>query len=474
MAKTELDFIDSPSIRPSLNVGSLFDVASGVWHLGKRGESYLNGGLLYSTGFVGRPNMYKSTLAHFHYLMARLKYRAVTNGASYDTEIPSISPHRMDHLYQVLQKHGLYDELPFLNEVDEPDRKMRFTDAAMMKGENFWEVILQKGERKVKEKDYLTTPFLIDPNNPSKGCLQMIRPSLYEIDSLSNMTFEAIEDTLDTNGDITSSKNNTLEMTSARYKASMINRMSHVLPRHSDFLIMTGHVGDKIVLDTHAAPEIKLHFLKNLKIKKVPEPFNFLVNNVYFNSKLKTMQHKDTKAPLYPRNSDDDQEGDTDLQCVTTINLRGKNGKSGLPFDVLFSQQDGVIANLTDFNYCKENEFGISGNDRNYYLDLCPDVKLSRTTVRSKLDESQQASAAAHLTAEIAYMFNNNNLIKSRYGITMPDLYQTIIDKGGDWEKILSCRNHWVFEEQFANERDFISSMDLLRWAKGEYTPYWM
>ncbi len=56
----------------------------------------------------------------------------------------------------------------------------------------------------------------------------------------------------------------------------------------------------------------------------------------------------------------------------------------------------------------------------------------------------------------------------------MPDLYQTIIDKGGDWNKILSCRNHWVFEEQFANERDFISSMDLLRWAKGEYTPYWM
>jgi hypothetical protein len=288
------------------------------------------------------------------------------------------------------------------------------------------------------------------------------------------MTFETIEDTLDDNANITSSKNNTLEMTSARYKASMINRMSHVLPRHGDFLIMTAHAGDKIELNPHAAPQVKLTFLKELKLKKVPEPFTFLVNNLYFNARLKTMQHKDTKAPLYPRNSDDDQEGDTDLQSVTTINLRGKNGKTGLPIDIIFSQQDGVIANLTEFNYCKENDFGISGNDRTYALDLCPDVKLSRTTVRGKLDEIKEVSAAAHLTAEIAYMFNNNNLIKNRYGIEMPDLYKTITEKGGDWEKILSCRNHWVFEEQFDNERNFISSMDLLRWAKGEYTPYWL
>lgn len=474
MAKTEIDFIDSPSIRPSLNVGCMFDIASGVWHLGKRGESLLNGGLLYSTGFTGRANMYKSTLAHYHYLMARLYYRQVTNGVCYDTEIPSISQYRMNHLYQMLQKHGTIDELPFFNDEDETERKMRLTDAAMMKGEDFWEAVLNKGGQKVDNKDLLTTPFMISPSKPEKGTLQMIRPSLYEIDSFSNMTFETIEDTLDKNSDITSSKNNTLEMTSARFKASMINRMSHVLPRHSDFLIMTAHAGDNIVLDPYAPSQQKLAFLKHLKLKKVPEPFTFLVNNLYFNASMKTMQHKDTKAPLYPRDVNDDQEGETDLQCVTTVNLRGKNGKSGLPIDILFSQQDGVIANLTEFNYCKENEFGISGNDRTYFLDLCPDVKLSRTTVRSKLDEIQQASAAAHLTAEIAYMFNNNNLIKTRYGIEMPELYKTISEKGGDWEKILSCRNHWVFEEQFDTERNFISSMDLLRWAKGEYTPYWM
>ena len=59
-------FQEAPEIRPSLNIGCLFDILlTGTYFIGKHGESILNGGLMYVTGVGGRGNTFKSTIAHF-------------------------------------------------------------------------------------------------------------------------------------------------------------------------------------------------------------------------------------------------------------------------------------------------------------------------------------------------------------------------------------------------------------------------
>ncbi|MFO5979511.1 hypothetical protein ACLBSL_33035, partial [Klebsiella pneumoniae] len=75
----------------------------------------------------------------------------------------------------------------------------------------------------------------------------------------------------------------------------------------------------------------------------------------------------------------------TDLRILEVINLRGKGGITGLPFHLIVSQTEGILPSLSEFHYCRENDWGIGGNNINYFVELCPDIKLSRTTVRKKL-----------------------------------------------------------------------------------------
>lgn len=55
-------------------------------------------------------------------------------------------------------------------------------------------------------------------------------------------------------------------------------------------------------------------------------------------------------------------------------------------WEIVVSQTDGVNPELTHFNYIKENgRYGIDGSNIHYNLTLCPDISLSRTTVRRKI-----------------------------------------------------------------------------------------
>ena len=87
-------------------------------------------------------------------------------------------------------------------------------------------------------------------------------------------------------------------------------------------------------------PQKKLTFLKNkLKFKNVPEKFTFLTNNLWITISASVLSHDTTKAPLYPKNSDDNVKGDTGLQCIVQ-NLRAKNGPQEMPVEVIISQSE--------------------------------------------------------------------------------------------------------------------------------------
>ena len=115
--------------------------------------------------------------------------------------------------------------------------------------------------------------------------------------------------------------------------------------------------------------------------------FLFLTNLLWQTVSSSTLNNQTTKGPEFPKTRDRVDEVSFDLNVVTIKLVRNKSGASGYSFDLIVSQTEGVLPTLTEFYYVKENgRYGMDGNDRNYSMTLYPDVSLSRTTVREKID----------------------------------------------------------------------------------------
>ena len=128
---------------------------------------------------------------------------------------------------------------------------------------------------------------------------------------------------------------------------------------------------------------------------------------------------------------------------------------------------------MTEFHYIKScNRFGLGGNDRNYYLELIPDVKLSRTTIRQKTESDMKLRRAMNITSEMCQIYNYMSL-DQKYKCTPAQLYQELKDKGYDWDLILSKTRGWWTLIGEHEDTYFLSTMDLLRMRIGEYVPYW-
>jgi hypothetical protein len=186
------------------------------------------------------------------------------------------------------------------------------------------------------------------------------------------------------------------------------------------------------------------------------------------------MINQGTKAPEYPRNADDNTEYDTDLNLVTIRNLRGKSGITGMPTQLIISQSEGVLPSLTEFHYIKEmDRFGLEGSNVAYALNIYPDCKLSRTTVRGKIDADPKLRRALNITAEICQMGEIHMPIADKFLCTMKELYDDLKAKGYDWDILLNTRGWWTYDND-QHPVPFLSSFDLLRMRAGLYHPYWL
>jgi hypothetical protein len=145
-----------------------------------------------------------------------------------------------------------------------------------------------------------------------------------------------------------------------------------------------------------------------------------------------------------------------------------------LPFELIFSQEEGVKVGLSEFYYIKQyDRFGIEGNDRNYHLSLCPDINLSRTTVRGKIDSSAKLRRALEITSEMCQMHNLWHNLPAGLLCTPKELYDDLKAKGYDWDQLLATRGYWVFDND-KHPIPYLSTMDLLNMRAGLYKPYWM
>tara|TARA_B100001105_G_scaffold255395_1_gene254556 strand:- start:6788 stop:8254 length:1467 start_codon:yes stop_codon:yes gene_type:complete len=469
MANPSDFFVSVPKIRPMLNVGSLFDVQSGSYQVGEHGEHILNGGYPHFLGICGRANTYKTTVMNHFNLSATERYGDVFNKAGqqsvclvYDSE-SSLTPARIEHLGNFYPGLKGWD-------VEETGAVL-VTDNNGMSGNHYFHQIKEFAKAKVKDKKaILTTPFI----GKDGKHLTMLRPTMAGIDSISNMNIDSVDAIYDKN-QIGDSKMNMEAARVGAAKSQMVIQIPKLVSSSGFYMTMTAHLGDEILDDPYAPSKKKLQFLKQgTKLKRCPENFTFLTNILYNCMSATPLQNKADKTPLFPRDSDDRTPGDMDLQLITIQVLRSKSGATGLPFEIIASQRDGLHMGLSEFRYIKERKFGLDGNDLKYALSIYPDRLLQRTTVRGLIDNDPKLKRALEITCELCMI---SQLWKGMGDIVLePEyLFKAINDLGVSWDVILGdTRGYWLPKELEEHEdKYFLSTIDLCLLARKQYYPYW-
>lgn len=462
-------FPQIPDLRPAMNVGCLFDIPIGRYYIGQYGESLLNGGLQHITGVCGIGNSYKSTLAHWLNLSVGNRYDQV-NGLTYDTEY-SLTNGRINQLadrFDNLVGHDIFEE-----------GRWRLTDGTTL-GNEYWDNIrdFHEKKRKAGKAAMLKTPFIIKDKQ-----YEIIVPTLLEIDSMSQMQFSVTEG-INEKAQADSKDQNALALRDNLFKSRILGQLPSVASKGQIFTTVVAHMGEALALDPNSPPAKKLATMKQkLKFKRVPENFTFLTNNLYYCSGAKPHLNQADKTPYFPKDMTDRAVMDQDLQIITVQNLRAKSGPSGIPVPVIVSQSQGLLPSLTEYTFLRTNKkvanvnypmgFGLTGNDQRHALDLVPDVTLSRTTVRGIVDDSYAIRRALEITSEMAQMQLIWKDLAPRYKMTPVDLLAALTAKGYSMDVLLNTRGYWVFEGS-RNPLNFLSTMDLLKMANGEYHPYWM
>lgn len=461
-------FTPAPSIKILINIGALLDIPTGFYLTGKYGESILNGGLGALTGVVAIGNNFKSTIMHYMMLSAasKISYATDTSMSTYDTEI-NIHEHTLN---KFAKKIDLFAERDVL-----ADGTWTITDKTIYYANEWFELLKEFLNHKKKNHDKIMveTPFI----DRDGKLLRIITPTFGEVDSLSEFETADVAKIKDDN-ELGESGGNTIHMRQGLAKTRFLMDMPILSNANYHFMLITGQIGKQLQIATGPIPQAptkKLNYLKNGDtIKGVTDKFTFLMSNCWHAYNATPLLNQSTKGPEYPRNPDDNTSGDTDLNIVSLRQLRSKSGPSGIVIDIIVSQSEGVLADLTEFHYIKnEDRFGISGTLQHYALDLMPDVKLSRTTIRSKLNENPKIRRALNITSELCQMKNLWRDVDKSLLCEPKELYQDLINLGYDWDVLLNTRGWWTINND-KQPIPFLSTMDLLKMRKNLYYPYWL
>jgi hypothetical protein len=452
-----------------INIGATFDIPTGCYVKGQHGESLLLGGLGYLTGMTGIGNSFKSTIMHYQMLSAadRLSSTAETHMDTYDTEI-NIHEHRLK---------ALYSRFPSFSHRDLFNENIwTVTDKEQYYGDQWFEELKKylKAKSDMGAKCEYTTPFL---ERDGTTLMKTIIPTFSEVDSFSAFETSDVAKIQEDN-ELGASGGNTIHMRQGLAKLRFLMEMPTLGAKSCHFTLLTAHLGKDIAMASgpHQAPPAKKlqHMRQGDKIKGVTDQFFFLTNNFWMTQSVTPLITKD-RTPEYPSDKDDNMSGDMDLNLITLKSLRGKAGPSGFTLEIVVSQTEGVLPSLTEFNYIKSTDrFGLEGNLQHYNLEIYPDVKLSRTTVRGKLDNDLKLQRAMNITSELCQMHQFYRSLSDEL-MTAKQLYEGIKNQGYDWEFILTkTRGWWTVNNDKHPSLYYLSTLDLVRMARGTYHPYWL
>lgn len=463
--------ISTEKVKPKIliNIGCLMDIPTGFIVTGKKGESIINGGLPQISGLVGRGNNYKSTIMHYMALSAYDKISASheTNMVTYDTEMNTF----LERLEDLSKR---FEHIP--DDIIRSNKGLwTVTDKSQMPGNKFALILNEYSENKIKDKDSkITIECFKDPYEDKP--LSTLLPSFVEIDSLSEFEAESTIEML--SNDLDGSDTNTFAMKQGLFKSKFLSTLPRLASMSNTFILFTGQVSNKINMATGPAamaqPVKDLQYLKQGdSIKGISNKFFFLLNSAWFLHTASLLKNKSTEQAEYPVDTSSNQSNE--LNVVKLTQLRSKSGSSGYTISVIVSQDEGVLPTLTEFHHIKENNrFGLSGNNVHYSLDIYPDVSLSRTTIRNKIDSDPRLRRAINITSELLQLTIFNPELETQGLMCTPkELYEDIKKLGYDWNVLLDTRGYWTID-QYTNKVPFLSTVDLLKMRKGLYTPYFL
>lgn len=460
----------SDPVRALINVGARLDIISGSAVTGRYGETIINGGLPAITGVVGLGNSFKTTFERYLMLSAFSKFFVYGSRANtYDTEMNIHEGHQ----FSFTQKFEVFEGTNIINEGF-----WDFTDKTKYTGDQYFDYTKEYLNNKIKNKKSLMreTPFV---NREVTAHMEMMVPTFGDVDSFSEFSTQDVLKMQDENS-LGDSGANTVNMREGLQKNRFIREIVPLSDSAKHYLLLVAHLGMEFNMDPRNPAPRKLSHLKGgVKIKGAPEKFTFATHICWQNYNATPLINQGTRGPEYPKNPSDDLVGDTDLNEVTVKLLRNKNGPTGMSVQVVISQREGVLAPLTDFHYIKSRKrYGLPGNDRSYVCALLPDVSLSRTTVRNKLDTTPKLVRAIEIVADMCQI--GEHWHQYDHLMCEPEiLYEDLKKLGYDWDVLLSTRGWWTFDND-KHEVKFLSTIDLLKMRLSSkaindcYIPYWM
>lgn len=456
-------------VKTMINVGALFDIPTGTYVEAADGSMVLLGGLTTFSGFVGSGNMFKSTIMRYMRLraMARMKQSV---GSTYDTE-------NNIQEWQLQRQAILIPEFQGEDVID--NGRWVVTDESKYSGTGWYENYKEFLKHKVKNfhKLTVTTPFW---NRAKTGKLSIILPTFNEVDSLTRLQTDDVVNMQDKN-ELGESGANTLHMRQGLAKQRILMQVPGLNAGASSFQTMTAHVGNQFDMQNAGpggmVPKKQLTAMKTgEKIKGVTE--QFLFNTLVCYQMFKVAICAEDRFVTYPRDKNDNLKDDSDLNEVHVKVLRNKSGPSGMSHVVIVSQTEGVLSALTEFHHIRKGKdvngepYGLGGSLSNYFLTFYPECKLTKKTVRSKLNEDAKLRRAVNFTSEMYQMSYLWQTQERKYKVLPADLYAGIIEKGYDFDLLLMTRGWWTHtDEEHPVPR--LSTLDLIRMHVDEWHPPW-
>lgn len=459
-------------VKPAIPIGACLDIPTGSYLYTKHGRAILNGGLANITGMVGIGNSFKSTCMHYMNLSAMNRImcglKKKTFNSTYDTEV-NINENGL--------RRFIRDDFDGFKNLDLMDDGLWIiTDKVEHYSGEFHELYKQSLKNKrTNVKSYsVDSPFL---DRDGESMMKFIIPTFTQIDSFTEFESENVNN-VQNNNKIGEAGGLTIHMKSGLDKTRFLMELPALVGGSSDYITLTAHIGQGIDMVTSPMPKKEVKILQGLngnnKLKGVTGKFSFLMLNCWWTYDAKPLVHDELKNALYPKAGVVSLPGDTDLNIVTLKQLRGKNGLTNYTLTLVVSQTEGVLPSLTEFHYCKKNKnFGFSGNNINYHLDLMPKVNLMRTTVRSLLDNDRKLARAMNITSELLQIQQYWLGFPRDMWCTPAELYKDLTGLGYDMDDLLNTRGWWTVND-FEYEVPALSTMDLLNMRKGLYFPYWM
>ena len=457
----------------NISIGPLFDLVYCEFLKGKYGETIVNGGLPQYTAVIGSVNNYKTTLM-LHMTMVGLMR---TLEAGYPSQVETLDTEISMKLTRIMQLAKSLDPNGDMGLVEYIKRYWHISDTNSV-STNEWVTKFDKlCDDKEANKD-IEVDYEAYINPVSKKVLKNKIPTFVNIDTFSKFTNDKAFSKISDN-DLDDSATNTLFMNIGMFKKKFLISLPRNLARANIYAILTAHVGEKIDMATGPAMYIKpskqLQFLKGGdEIEGGTKDFKQSPNIMYQAHTAKALTIKNAKGvvPEFPIHENDTS---TDLNVVTLTVLRNKSGQSGISIPMVVSQSEGIKPWLSAFYYLREvGKFGIGGNNLSFYLELLPDVKLQRTTVREKIDTNAKLRRALEFTSDAFQLIMTRPEYKDiEYIIPMEKLYKGLIDMGYDWDKLLETRGYPLIDNYNEDYPPYLSTPDLLDMYLGKYHPWW-